>query len=206
MPSFFYVPYVPPSFTSLTCLLFLRALLASIFLRALCTLIFSRALLVFIFYVPYVPSLFYLPHVLSFFYVPYVSYLLMCLRYSYLFMCLTCLIFLYDLGTLIFLCDLRVLSLMYLTSLYLSTCLHFCTFHTHLKFLLVYRAFIFLRTNILFTCSRFSDRPSSFLRNMILLKCFKLFACLACLNFLHALFYFIFSFQTPNIGGKGGTD
>ena len=47
---------------------------------------------------------------------------------------------------------------------------------------------------------------SLFWRNMILLKCFNLFACLACLNFLHALFCFIFSFQTPNKGGKGGTD
>ena len=94
----------------------------------------------------------------------------------------------------------------YLTSLYLSTCLHFCTFLTCLNFLRVYRAFIYLRTNILFTCSRFSDRPSYLLRNMILLKCFKLFACLACLNFLHALFCFIFSSQTSNKGGKRGTD
>lgn len=103
----------------------------------------------------------------------------------------------------IFLLFPQLFDLQDLASLYLSTCLHFCTFLTCLNFLRVYRAFIYLRTNILFTCSRFSDRPSYLLCNIILLKCFKLFACLACLNFLHALFSFIFSFQTPNKGGKG---
>ena len=184
----YYVPRVPSCPKCLTCLTCLRALSFHVHYKPACLCAFA-SYVPFLFYVPYVLSFFMYLTCLHFFYVPYVSWFFYVLCGPSVFTCFTmCLHFFpFRLRAFAFLICLHIFyepSFFYMTSS-LTVFIFYVSSLNYVLSLLLYAAIFF---------------------TFIFVNCFKFFAHLTGLHFLHSLRCFIFFLSSGKWRWKRGID